>query len=63
MANYADKYVLSSGRYSGRTYYHDTIDEAKAHYDALMADPDFMSFDTDDVVYSIYPAVVITPSA
>lgn len=61
MAIFEDKYLLQSRRYAGRGTLHDTVAEAGAHYDVLMADEAYTSFDTDDVEYYIIPVTPVGP--
>jgi hypothetical protein len=61
MPTYADKWILCSNNYSGRRTFHDSPEEAKAHYDALMVDPVYMDFDTGDINYHIYQGIQIIP--
>lgn len=58
MATYVNKFILASDSYSGRRSFHDTLDEAKAYYDVLMADEVYMSFDEGDINYHIIPGVI-----
>lgn len=61
MPTYVDKWILLSNSYSGRRSFHDTLEEAKAQYDANMVDPAYMDFDAGDVNYHIYQGILIIP--